>query len=121
VVINLGELKVPANDAVFTASPRWLLSTKMDTDFPPQVIDLIDSTPADAISTLRGRSTVRGTIQGSGMVYDNISDSAATGARHTEAALDTANAQTSNSLDKATRATGNALTKAWHFLFRTKK
>jgi hypothetical protein len=120
-VINLGELKTPANEAVFTASPRWLLSTKMDTDFPAQVITLIDATPADAISTLRGRSTVRGTIQGSGMVYDNISDSAATGAQHTEAALDTANTQAGNSLDKATKSTGNALTKAWHFVFRKKQ
>jgi hypothetical protein len=55
------------------------------------------------------------------MVYDNISDSAATGAHHTEAALDTANVQTNNSLDKATKATGNALTRAWHFVFRTKQ
>jgi len=119
-IINLGELKVPANDAVFTASPRWLLSTKMDTDFPPQVIAVIEATPADAISTLRGRSTVRGTIQGSGMVYDNISDSAATGARHTEAALDTANAHTTSSLGKAKAATGNFLTRAWRSVFKSK-
>jgi hypothetical protein len=120
-VVNVGELKAPVNGALFTASPRWLLSTKMDTDFPPEVIALIDATPSEAISTLRGRSTLRGTIQGSGMVYDNISESAATGAHHTEAALDTANTQTSNSLDKATKATGNALTRAWHFIFRTKQ
>jgi hypothetical protein len=120
-VVNHGELKTPVNGSLFVTYPKWLLSTKMDTDFPPEVIALIDATPPEAISTLRGRSTVRGTIQGSGMVYDNISESAATGARHTEAALDTANAQTSNSLDKATKATGNALTRAWHFIFRTKQ
>jgi hypothetical protein len=54
------------------------------------------------------------------MVYDNISESAATGARHTEAALDTANTQTSNNLDKATKATGNALTRAWRSVFKPK-
>ena len=55
------------------------------------------------------------------MVYDNIADSAATGAHHTGAALDTANTHTSNSLGKATKATGNALTRAWHAVFKTKQ
>ena len=119
-VVNLGELKSPVNGSLFVASPRWLLSTKMDTDFPPVVIGLIDATPADAISTLRGRSTIRGTIQGSDMVYDNIRDSASTGAKHTDAALDTANTHTSNSLEKAKAATGNFLTRAWRSVFKPK-
>jgi hypothetical protein len=119
-VVNLGELKTPVNGSLFVASPKWLLSTKMDTDFPPAVLALIDATPAEAISTLRGRSTVRGTIQGSGMVYDNISESAATGAQHTESALDTANTHTANSLEKAKTATGNFLTRAWRSVFKPK-
>jgi hypothetical protein len=120
-VINLGELKHPANGSLFTAAPSWMLSTKMDTDFPAEVIAFIDATPPNAISTLRGRSTVRGTTQGSAMVYDNISEAGSTGADHTNAALDTADKHASNSLDKATKATGNALTRAWHFVFKTKQ
>jgi len=120
-VVNLGELKTPMNGALFVSSPKWLLSTKMDTDFPNEVIALIDATPADAISTLRGRSTIRGTIQGSDMVYDNIKDSASTGADHTDAALNTANTQTANSLGKAKAATGNFLTRAWKFVFKSKQ
>jgi hypothetical protein len=119
-VINLGELHHPMNGSDFVTSTKWLLSTKMDSDFPAPLLALIDASPLDAISTVRGRSTVRGTIQGSGMVYDNISDSAATGAQHTGAALDTAQTHTANSLDKATKATGNALTRAWRFVFRHK-
>ena len=120
-VINLGELKSPMNGSDFVNSPRWLLSSKMDSDFSNAVLALIDATPAEAITTLRGRSSVRGTIQGSGMVYDNISESAATGVHHTGAALDTAQAHTANSLGKAKKSTGNALTRAWHAVFKTKQ
>lgn len=120
-VINLGELKSPANGALFVSSPKWLLSTKMDSDFPQEMIALIEASPAEAISTVRGRSTIRGTIQGSDTIYNSITDGAATATNHTGAALDTANTHTSDSLGKAKKSTGNALTKAWRFVTAKKK
>jgi hypothetical protein len=119
-VINVGELKSPANGALFVSSPKWLLSTKMGSDFPKEMIALIEKSPAEAISTVRGRSTIRGTIQGSDMVYNNITDSAATATNHTGAAIDTANTHTTISLGKAKRATGNVLTRAWKSIFKSK-
>jgi hypothetical protein len=120
-VINVGELETPANGALFVSSPKWLLSTKMDSDFSKEMIALIESSPGNAISTVRGRSTVRGTIQGSDTVYNSITDSAATATNHTGAALDTADTHAANSLGKARKSTGNALTKAWRFVTGKKK
>jgi hypothetical protein len=117
-VINVGELKSPANGALFVSSPKWLLSTKMDSDFPKEMIALIEK--SEAISTVRGRSTIRGTIQGSDMVYNNITDGAATATNHTGGAIDTANTHTTISLGKAKRATGNFLTRAWKSVFKPK-
>jgi hypothetical protein len=117
-VINVGELKSPANGALFVSSPKWLLSTKMDSDFPKEMIALIEK--SEAISTVRGRSTIRGTIQGSDMVYNNITDGAATATNHTGGAIDTANTHTTISLGKAKRATGNVLTRAWKSIFKSK-
>ena len=111
-VINLGEVKTPANDSLFAASPTWPLAEKMTSDFSAEVIARIDAAP-DEIATLRGSRTMRGTIQGS----DTVVDTAAVGARHTGAALDTAHDQTSNSLGKATRATGRSLKRAWNAVF----
>jgi hypothetical protein len=119
-VVNLGELKSPVNGALFVSSPKWLLSTKMDSDFSKEMIALIDASPADAIATVRGRSTIRGTIQGSDMVYNNITDGAATATNHTGGAIDTANTHTTISLGKAKRATGNFLTRAWKSVFKPK-
>ena len=119
-VINLGELNAPLNGSTFAASPKWLLASKMNTDFPAPMIAVIEAAPANSIATVRGRSTIRGTIQGSAVVYDNIADSASTASQHTGAALDTAQTHTTNSLDKATKSTGNALTRAWHFVTRQK-
>lgn len=112
-LINIGELKSPENGSLWVASPRWMLFDKMDTDFPSGIITRIDATSGDTIITLRGNSSIRGTIQGS----DAVLDGASTGAQHTGAALDTANDHTSSSLGKATRATGRSLRKAWSAVF----
>ena len=116
-VINLGEPTAPANGSTWSSSPEWMLSSKMDSDFPPDVIARLDATSGETIITLRGNSSLRGTIQGSGAVLNG----AATGAQHTGAALDTADVHTSKSLGKATRATGRSLRKAWNAVFRRQK
>jgi hypothetical protein len=116
-VINVGERGVPANGAEWTSSPQWLMAEKMDSDFPAAVLARLDETSGDTVATLRGRSTVRGTIQ----VSDVVLGSAGTGAEHTGAALDTANTHTSKSLGKAKKATGNSLKRAWRAVFGKKE
>jgi|SRR5581483_841917 len=108
-VVNLGELNAPANGSLWITSPAWPLSAKMDSDFSPDVIARLDATSGETVMTLRGSSSVRGTIQGS----DAALDGAGIGAQHTAAALDTANGHTSRSLDKGMKATGRSLRRAW--------
>lgn len=112
-IVNLGELKYPANGSLWAASPKWMLFDKMDSDFPTETVARLDAASGDTVITLRGNSSIRGAIQGS----DAVLDGAATGAQHTGAALDTANVHTSSSLGKATRATKRSLRKAWNALF----
>jgi hypothetical protein len=104
-VVNLGEPGTPANGALWTSSSQWTLSSKMDTDFPAELIARLDATSGESVITLRGSSSIRGTIQGSGTVLN----AGGVGAQHTSAALDTANGHTSRSLGKASRATGRWL------------
>ena len=78
-VVNVGELNAPVNGSLWVASPDWVLSDRMDSDFSPDVIARLDATPRDTIATIRGRSSLRGTIQ----VSDAVLDRAATGAEHT--------------------------------------
>ena len=113
-VINLGEFNAPANGSLWIASRAWALSAKMESDFPADVIARLDATSGETITTLRGSSSVRGTIQGS----DAVLDGASIGAQHTTAALDTANGHTSRSLGKAMKATGRSLRRAWKAAFR---
>jgi hypothetical protein len=112
-IVNLGEPKSPANGSLWVASPQWMLADKMDSDFPPETIARLDATSGETVITLRGNSSIRGTIQGG----DAVLDGAAMGAQHTGAALDTANDHTARSLAKATRATGRSLRKAWNSVF----
>jgi hypothetical protein len=116
-VVNLGEPDAPANGSLWVISPNWVLSDRMDTDFSADVIARLEATPRDIVVTLRGRSSLRGTIQ----VSDGVLDGAATGAQQTEAGLDAANDQTSRGLGKATRATGRSLVRAWKAVFGGKQ
>ncbi len=115
-VINIGELNAPANESLWTNSPAWILSDKMDTDFSTGIVGFLDESPNDSVTTLRGRGAVRGAIQGSASVLDGA-DSAAS---NTGAALDTANHRTSSGLANATRATGRSLKRAWKAVFSPK-
>ena len=114
-VINLGELNAPANGSSWITSPAWPLSDKMDSDFSPDVIARLDATFGETVTTLRGSSSLRGTIQGGEAVLGG----AGIGTQHTAAALDTANGHTSRSLGKAMTATGRSLRRAWKAVFRT--
>jgi hypothetical protein len=116
-VINIGEMGAPANGAVWVASPQWFAADKMDSDFSAQTIASLSATSGDTIVTLRGNSSVRGTIQGSEIVLDSTEKGTEIGAQHTGAALDTADNHTSKSLDKATNATSRSLKRAWRFVF----
>ena len=116
-VINIGEMGAPANGAVWIASPRWFAADKMDSDFSAETIATLRATTGDTIVTLRGNSSLRGTIQGSETVLDSTEKGTEIGARHTGTALDTADNHTSKSLDKAVNATGRSLKRAWRFVF----
>jgi hypothetical protein len=116
-VVNLGERDAPANGAFWITSKQWLLSEKMGTDFPNEVIARLDATSGDTVLTLGGNKTIRGTIEGS----DVVLGAASTGVEHTGAALDTANTNTSKSLGTATKATGRSLKRAWKSVFGPKK
>jgi hypothetical protein len=112
-VINIGELGAPANGAVWVASPQWLAADKMDSDFSAETIAILNATSGDAVVTLRGKSSVRGTIQGS----ETVLESTEIGAQDTGAALDTADNHTSKSLNKAANATRRSLKRALRFVF----
>jgi hypothetical protein len=113
-IINIGELGAPANGAVWVASPQWFAADKMDSDFSPETIAILSAASGDAVITVRGSSSLRGTIQGS----ETVLESTEIGARHTGAALDTADNHTSKSLDTAVNATSKSLKRAWRFVFR---
>lgn len=109
-IVNVGELDAPANGSVWTSSTSWVLRDKMHSDFPPEVIARLDATAGDSVITLRGSSTVRGTIQES----DTVLGAAGSGALHTQSAFDTADTHTSSSLRRAANATGRSLRRAWN-------
>ena len=115
-VINIGEMGAPVNGAVWVASPQWFAADKMDGDFSADTIAALSATSGDTIVTLRGSSSVRGAIQGSGTVLDSTEKGTEIGTRHTGAALDTADNHTSKSLYKATNATKRSLKRAWRFV-----
>jgi len=116
-VINLGEQGAPANDSLWVDSTSWILSTKMQADFTPAVIATLEESPKGSVVTLRGSSTIRGTIQGS----DAVLNSAGAGASETGAALGSANEHASSGVGKATRATGRGLKRAWKAIFGERK
>ena len=115
-VVNLGALNAPSNDSDWVKSRAWILRDKMDSDFSPEIVSRLQSSPADSVVTLQGSSTVRGAIQGGDATLDGV----ANGAGHTGSALGTADRHTSSSLATATRATGRSLKKAWGAVFNRK-
>jgi hypothetical protein len=108
-VLNLGEAEALDAKYPWVGATAWRLREKMNSDFSTDVIARLDATSGDQVTTLRGSSTIRGTIQGSDLVLG----AADTGAQHTQAALDTAHSHTSRSLGRAVDATGHALGRAW--------
>lgn len=116
-IVNIGERNAPMNGADWVRSNHWVLSEKMDSDFPQETVARLDATSGDTVLTLGGKSAFRGTIA----VSDTVLGGASTGASHTGAALDTANTHTSKGLGTATRATGRSLKKAWNSVFGGKK
>jgi hypothetical protein len=114
-VVNLGERDAPANGAFWITSKQWVLSEKMGTDFPGDMVARLNATSGDTVLTLGGNKTIRGTIEGS----DVVLGAASTGIEHTGAALNTANTHTSNGLGAATKATGRSLKRAWRAVFRS--
>ncbi len=115
-IINVGELKAPANASFWIASPKWALSEKMDSDFPPDVRAQL-ATAGNAVVTVRGRSPVRGTLRRG----DSVLSGATAATEHTGAALGAADDHTSAGMGKAAKSTGGALKRAWKAVFGSKR
>lgn len=117
LIINVGELSAPANGSFWIASPKWPLSEKMDSDFSPDVRARLAAASGDTVTTLRGRSPVRGTLRRG----DAVLNGANAGTEHTGAALDAADHNASASMGKAAKSTGGALKRAWKAVFGSKR
>ena len=107
-VVNLGEPGALNPRLPWVLSAAWPLRDKMNSDFPPEVLARLDAS-GEQVTTLRGNSSIRGSIQGG----DTAVGGADIGAEHTESALDTAQTHTSHSLQRAKEATEHSLQRAW--------
>lgn len=115
-VINLGELRHPANGATWTSSSRWPLAEKMRrTDFTEARVRRIERLPDTDIAWANpAKRPAQAAIYGGNSALNGI----ATGGRSTDTALVLANDSTGRALGKAQDRTGDALKKSWHSVVR---
>ncbi|HEX2917310.1 MAG TPA: hypothetical protein VHN81_02260 [Edaphobacter sp.] len=115
-VINLGELRHPADGAIWAASPRWPLGEKMRrTDFTGPRVHRLERLPETDIAWANpGKRPAQAAIYGGNSALNGI----ATGGRSTDTALVLANDSTGRALGKAQGRTGYALKKSWHSVIR---
>jgi hypothetical protein len=115
-VVNLGELDSPANGSLWISSPNCVLSDRMYTDFSEDIVTRLEATTNDVVVTLRGRGSLRGTIE-IAIVYWSVRLLV----HNKQTGLDAANDKTSRGLGKATRATRRSLVRAWKAVFSGKE
>jgi hypothetical protein len=108
-LINIGEAGAPLNGANWIASKKWSLSTKLDTEFTPDVLARLDSAePREIVFIHPELIPAKAFILGGNHTLSAVG----TGGKHTGSALKTADKHTSNALDTSARKTGSALKKA---------
>ena len=115
-IINLGELRHPANGARWLASSRWPLAEKMRrTDFTEPRISRIKRLRSTDIAWANpAKRPAQAAIYGGNSALNGI----ATGGRSTDTALTVANDNTGKALGNAEDHTTDALKKSWHSMTR---
>ncbi|HPT26819.1 MAG TPA: hypothetical protein PLZ95_10400 [Bryobacteraceae bacterium] len=105
-LINIGEPGAPLNGAVWAASKKWGVQTKMTTEFTPGVIARLDSAePREIVFIHPELIPAKAFILGGNHTLGAVG----TGGKHTGLAIKTADKHTANALDTSARKTGSAL------------
>lgn len=105
-LINLGEPGAPLNGAVWTASAKWPLRAKMESDFSPAVVvRLREWDKKKAASLHNGVVPLQSVVMGG----EHTLRSLETAGNHTDRALLRAEQSTGNALKKSMKAVGRAL------------
>ena len=110
-LINVGEPSAAMNGASWVDDPHWPLATKMRRDdFTDVRLARLNQLSGTTIAWANPQKrSYQAAIRGS----DNAMEGVSSGARATDAALDTANASTEHALGAASNSTGNGLTKTY--------
>jgi len=111
-IINLGEVAVPMNGAVWTGSPEWTLAVKMDrSDFPDALVARVDQL---AVARIAWANPERQPFQSVVRNGNSALGAVATSGRATDTALDLADNRTGKALAGASGSTRNGISMALH-------
>jgi hypothetical protein len=111
-IVNLGESGAPMNGALWIASSRWPLSTKMArTDFQPAVVARLERLPASDIAWVNpGRRPAQATVAAG----DSTVNALAASNRNTDTAVSNAGNATGSALGKTYRNVTRSLGASAH-------
>ena len=110
-IVNLGKLTAPMNGAIWVTSPVWPLAQKMGrSDFPDARLARLDGVGAQTIVNANpDNKEMKAVILGGGSALEG----AATGMQATDAALNTADAHTSDAWNTVSNSTSGCLEKTY--------
>lgn len=111
-VVNLGELKMPMNGAMWSSSKEWPLAAKMSvSDFPAEPVARLETLPDTDIAWFHpGKHPAQGVIAISGKTAGAIGGAG----NNTANALGTSGDNTATAISLARDKTGNALSRSFH-------
>jgi hypothetical protein len=111
-IINLGEIGMPMNGALWISSSRWPLTTKMiRTDFQPPAVTRLESLPESDIAWVNpAKRPAQSTIAAG----DSTIDALVASNQNTDTAISTAGDATGNALDKTYSNVKHALGASVH-------
>jgi hypothetical protein len=97
-IVNLGEIGMPMNGALWTSSSRWPLTTKMiRTDFQPPAVTRLETLPKSDIAWVNpAKRPAQSTIAAG----DSTIDALVASNQSTDIAISTAGGATGNALEK---------------------
>jgi len=114
-LINLGELSAPLNGTNWMASHEWPLAEKLArTDFPDVRTALLQHSNADIVWANPNKRPVQAALLGGNATIGG----AATGARQTGIAIETADTRTDGALNQAGRRTAASLSRSYRSVFK---
>jgi hypothetical protein len=111
-IVNLGEIGMPMNGALWISSSRWPLTTKMiRTDFQPAAVTRLESLPGSDIAWVNpAKRPAQSTIAAG----DSTIDALVASDQNTNTAISTAGGATGNALDKTYGSVKHALRMSVH-------